>query len=317
MSQTQSPPPSGPPYASRVAGIGGVPEVIPDVPISAVFIVLYLCFAVTNMTILQINRRRQHKFVPSGALFGFSSSRIVTFTLRIAWATHQHNVRLAIAANIFVNAGVLVVYIVNLVLAQRILRARQPAVGWHRSIGVVFKVLFVGIGAALVLVIYSVVQTAYTLDPDTLRAARDIQLAATTYLLVFTTLPLWLHLLAHVLLPRSADEELFGHGRMRSKIIINLTATLICVLIAGFKTGTSWEAPRPVTDPAWYHSKPVFYVFNFVLELLVLSILTLSRVDKRFHIPDGSKQPGDYSRGQPSRTTEKEGESTDQIGREV
>ncbi|KAI0193883.1 hypothetical protein F4808DRAFT_354598 [Astrocystis sublimbata] len=300
MSQPHQPPtPPGPPYASRMAGIGGLPEIIPDVPISAVFLVLYLCFAITNMTILQINLRRNHKFIISGALFGFSMSRIITFILRIVWATRQHNVRLAIAANIFVNAGVLVVYVVNLLFAQRILRAKQPAIGWHPSISIICKVFYVGIGAALILVIYSAVQGAYTLDPRLLRITRDIQLAAVTYLLVFTTLPLWLHVAAHFLRPKSPDAEHFGHGSMQTKVLINLLSTCICIFIAGFKAGANWETPRPASDPAWYQSKPAFYVFGFVLELAVLSLLTFSRVDKRFHIPNGSKGPGDYSREYP------------------
>ncbi|KAI1187566.1 hypothetical protein F5B17DRAFT_399219 [Nemania serpens] len=322
MSQQQQPPqqPSGPPYASRNAGIGGIPEVIPDVPISAVFLVIYLGFAITNMTILQLNLRKNHKFIISGALFGFSMSRIVTFILRIVWATHQHNVRVAIAATVFVNAGVLIIYVVNLIFAQRILRAKQPSVGWHPSIGLVLKAFYVGIGAALILVIYSVVQGSYTLDPYKLRAVRDIQLTAITYLLVFTTLPVWLLLTAHILLPKSADEELFGHGSMRTKVIINAVATCVCITISGFKAGTTWEPPRPVSDPTWYHSKPAFYVFSFVLEIFVLSLLTFTRVDKRFHVPDGSSGPGHYSGSvsdQSDRTTLEKGEPSDQSGHEV
>ncbi|KAI1148579.1 hypothetical protein F4825DRAFT_433486 [Nemania diffusa] len=309
---------SGPPYASRTAVAGGLPSVIPDVPISAVFLVVYLGFAATNMTILQINLRRQHKFVINGAMFGFSMSRIITFILRILWATHQHNVRLAIAANIFVNAGVLAIYVINLIFAQRILRGKQPAIGWHPSISIVLKGFYVGIGAALVLVIYAVVQSAYTLDLNLLHTVRQIQLAATTYLLVFTTLPVWLLLAAHLLLPKSADEELFGHGSMRSKVIINAVATCLCITIAGFKTGTAWEAPRLASDPAWYHSKPAFYLFNFALEICVLSLLTFSRVDKRFHIPNGSSQPGDYSGRSSEQTSVMEkGETSDQSGHEV
>ncbi|KAI1200685.1 hypothetical protein F5X97DRAFT_292592 [Nemania serpens] len=317
MSQAPPQQPPGPPYASRTAGIGGLPEIVPDIPISAVFILIYLGFAVTNMTILQLNLRAKHKFIISGALFGFSMSRIATFVLRMVWATHQHNVRVAIAANVFVNAGVLILYVVNLIFAQRILRAKQPSVGWHPSIGVVLKAFYVGIGAALILVIYSVVQGSYTLDPYKLRAVRDIQLAAITYLLVFTTLPLWLLLAAHLLLPKSADAELFGHGSMRTKVIINAVATCICITISGFKAGTTWEPPRPASDPAWYHSKPAFYVFGFVLEICVLSLFTFSRVDKRFHIPDGSSAPGHYSGSLSDQTTLEKGEPSDQSGHEV
>ncbi|GAP90380.2 hypothetical protein SAMD00023353_4900520 [Rosellinia necatrix] len=304
----------GPPYASPNAGLGGLPEVIPDIPISAVFLALYLGFAVTNMTILQVNLRRGHKFVISGALFGFSMSRIVTFVLRMAWATHQHNVRLALAANVFVNAGVLVAYVVNLVFAQRILRARQPALGWGRALGAALRAAYAGVGAALVLVIYAAVQGAYTRDAPLLRAVRSIQLAASTYLLVFSTLPLLLLAAAHFGLPRAADAEAFGRGSMRAKALINLASTCLCVLAAGFKAGTAWERPRPAADPAWYHGRPAFYVLGFVPELLVLALLTFSRVDRRFHVPDGSSRPGDYSRQASEATTMEKPEADGSVG---
>ncbi|KAI1326215.1 hypothetical protein F5Y16DRAFT_375592 [Xylariaceae sp. FL0255] len=297
MSQQQQQQNTGPPYAPKYASPGGRPDVLPDIPISAVFLVIYLGFAVTNMTIFQLNNRRQHKFVFSGLLFGFCMSRIVAFTLRIVWAKYRNNVSLALAATVFVNAGVLILYILNLVFAQRMLRALQPRIGWHRSISIALKIFYAGIGIGLALIIYSIIQTAYTKDLALLDAARKIQLGVSTYLLVFTTIPFWLLLTAHVLLPKSEDAEVFGHGTMRTKLIILCCTTAIAIFIAGFKTGTAYMPPRLVTDPAWYQSKPAFYVFQFVLEIFILSLFTISRVDKRFHIPNGSKGPGDYSRG--------------------
>lgn len=41
-----------------------------DIPISAVFLVLYIGGAVTHMTIFQLNKRKGHKFLMSGLLFG-------------------------------------------------------------------------------------------------------------------------------------------------------------------------------------------------------------------------------------------------------
>jgi hypothetical protein len=83
---------------------------------------------------------------------------------------------------------------------------------------------------------------------------------------------------------------------MASKAIIVVLSSALCILIAGFKAGANWSTPRPVTNPAWFHSKASFYVFNFVLEILILCLLTFSRIDKRFHIPNGSTKPGDYTR---------------------
>ncbi len=67
-------PPSGPPYAPPFAALGGMPTNELDTPITAVFLVLFIIGAVSHMTILQLNRRRSHKFLFSGVLFGFVRS---------------------------------------------------------------------------------------------------------------------------------------------------------------------------------------------------------------------------------------------------
>ncbi|KAI2464262.1 hypothetical protein F4781DRAFT_80745 [Annulohypoxylon bovei var. microspora] len=285
---------SGPPYAPTTASVGGLPTVIPDVPVAAVFIAIYATFAATNMTIYQLNNRRGHKFIPSVALFGFCMARIMTLVLRIVWSTRHTNVSLAIAAGIFVNAGVLVVYVVNLIFAQRILRAKQPTLGWNGVLRILYKIFFVGVVCALIMVITALVLSVYTLNSYTLRACRDVQLTSGTYLLVFTTIPIFLVAAAY-LLPKSPNEEVFGEGSMKSKTIIVLSVTCLCIINSGFRVGTAWSPQRLASNPAWYHGKAPFYVFNFALEIIMLFILVLSRVDKRFHVPDGSSKRGNYS----------------------
>jgi Protein of unknown function (DUF3112) len=285
---------SGGPYPSNSAGLGGLPTVSMDVPICAVFILLYLCLAVTNSTIFRKNLRKQHKFMLSILLTGFCMARVGTLVLRISWANRQHNIRLAIAAQIFVNVGILFIYIVNLVLAQRILRAKQPDIGWHPMVRIAYKILYGSIGVALVIVISSVVISVYSLNTDTRSICRDIQLAALTYLLCFVCLPL-IHFAAAFLLPRQ-EEDNFGLGSMRSKTMILAISTCLCILIAGFRAGATWSPPRPVANPAWYDSKACFYVFNFTLEICILCTLVFGRIDQRFYIPNGCNKAGDYTR---------------------
>ncbi|KAF9887209.1 hypothetical protein FE257_010463 [Aspergillus nanangensis] len=289
-SQQQHATPSVPP-----ASLGGIPSVLPDIPICAVFLVLYVSFAATNMTIFQRNKRRGHKFVLSVLLFGFSMARITTLVLRIVWATRNQNSSLAIAANIFVNAGILIVYIINVILGQRILRGKQPAVGWNRGLRIAYKILYASIVGALAMVITSLVVSINTTNLHTQAQCRDVQLAAITYLLVFTCLPL-VHILVAFLMPRSAQEETFGQGSLKSKAIIVALSSCICMLIAGFKAGTIWSPARPAFNPAWYHSKACFYAFNFLCEILVLTLLVSTRFDRRFFVPNGCNQPGDYTR---------------------
>jgi hypothetical protein len=60
----------GPPYPPSNQGLGQNPAVVPDVPISAVFLVLYLIFGVIHIKILRANNDRGHKFIFNGLILG-------------------------------------------------------------------------------------------------------------------------------------------------------------------------------------------------------------------------------------------------------
>lgn len=194
---------------------------------------------------------------------------------------------------IFVSAGILILFIVNLIFAQRILRAAHPHFGWHKALSMVFLVLYVLIGVMLAMVITATVQTFYTLDMNIRRIDRDLQLTAGTYLMFISFLPIPIVILGLVV-PRKTRLEKFGSGRWRTKIAILLTSTTLLCLGAAFRAGTNFMDPRPMDNPAWYQAKWCFYFFNFTLEIIVVYLYLIVRVDRRFHIPDGSKGPGDY-----------------------
>lgn len=293
---------SGPPYASAVAGVGGLPNTTVDRIVTSVFLVLYVCGAAAHMTILQLNLRRSHKFLASGALFGFCMSRIATTTLRLVWGTYPTNIRVAIAANIFVNAGVIILIILNLIFAQRILRASHPRLGWTRTIHFVFLAYYASMILNIGMVIVAIIQQSYTLNANILQIDHDLLLTGGTYSAVASFMPLPILILSTLtrhIRPRSkpaARVEKFGEGRFRTKLIILLvSASLICIG-AVFRTTTAYF-PRPATDPAWYHSKACFYCFNFTIEIIVIYLYALLRIDRRFHIPNGSKRAGDYVNG--------------------
>lgn len=246
------------------------------------------------MTIFQKNRRRQHKFLISAILFGFSMARVVTCIMRIVWATYQHDVQIAIAAQIFNNAGILIVYLVNLIFAQRVLRAMHPKLGWNSALAHVFHLVYALLAGTLIMVITATVIMFYTLDPDTIQACADCQRAAAIFLFILTTAPLVL-LAISFLLPRSTGrEEAFGTGSVNAKAIVLAVTACLATTLSGFKLGTAWEAPRPMNDPAWYHSKAAFYCFGFMLEILIICVFVIGRVDKRFHVPNGSSKRRRY-----------------------
>jgi hypothetical protein len=215
--------------------------------------------------------------------------------MRLVWSTHPYSIPIAIAAQVFVYAGVLLLFVVNLIFAQRIMRACHPHFGWAKSLSLAFKLYYATVVVMLLALITCTVQSFYTLSHNTRRIDRDVQLVGSTYFAVAAFLPIPLVLLS-VILPKKSRVEKFGQGRFRSKIYILLLSTLLLSLGAAFRAGIAY-VPRPLAHPAWYHSKACFYLFNFTIEITVVALYAGIRVDKRFHIPDGSHKAGDYSRG--------------------
>ncbi|KAI9828074.1 MAG: hypothetical protein M1832_003601 [Thelocarpon impressellum] len=311
--QPAGPPPtttqSSKPYAPTNASLGGVPTLGLDVPVTAVFLVLFLIGAATHMAIFQANKKKGHKFIMSGMTFGFCMARTVTCVLRIAWATRPTKVPLAIAAMIFVSAGVVLLFIINLIFTQRVLRATHPHFGWHRLLSGGFVVYYVSIVLALIMLIVCTVQSFYTLNANTRRIDRNVQLFGATYFAVCAFLPIPMVVFG-LIVPRKTRVEKFGVGRFRSKIAILLFASAVLTLGSAFRAGTNFLTPRPRNGPAWYHSKACFYVFNFTVEIIVVYLYAILRVDMRFWVPNGSKGPGAYSTktagGMPRIMTEEE-----------
>lgn len=294
----------GGPYASKVAGLGGLPTIPVDVPICAVFLALFLSAGAAHMTIFQKNRKRGHKFIPSAVTFGFCMSRVVANIIRIAWACHPHNVKIAIAAQIFVAAGILLLFILNLLYAQRMLRAAFPGFGWSGAVSMAFKGLYAVVVLSIVMLIVAVIQSMYTLNANTRRIDRDIQLYGVTYFAIVSFLPLPIVLLV-LLFSRGKQVEQFGSGSWSSKAWVVLSAAVLLCLGASFRAGTTWMPPRLVTNPPWYDHKACFYVFDFGIDISVVLLFLFARVDQRFWVPNGSSKVRHY-RGEKVEDSERD-----------
>jgi hypothetical protein len=281
------------PYPPTAASLGGTPTLGEDDPILAVFIFLFLLGAITHMTILQVNLQRGQKFMMSGMLFGFCMARIVACSIRLAWSTHLHNISVAIAAQIFVAIGVILIFVINLIFAQRIVRASHHHFGWAKWFSWAFKLYYVSIVLMITALVACTVQSFYTLSNNTRRIDRDVELVGTTYFAVTAFLPTLLVVLRAVI-PRKAQTEKFGTGHFNTKILILLCSSLLLTFGASFRAVIGYF-PRPVDDPVWYLSKPCFYLVNFTIEWLVVAMYAIIRVDKRFWIPNHAHGPGDYT----------------------
>ncbi|KAF2712265.1 hypothetical protein K504DRAFT_488727 [Pleomassaria siparia CBS 279.74] len=293
----------GPPYPPTNIGLGGTPDILPDIPASAVFLVLYIVLFATHNTILRKNNARGHKFVFNGALFAFCAIRVCTMSLRIAWSFHKTNVSLAIAAQVFVYVGTIILYIMNWFFAQRVVRAQHPRWGWSLPYRVFHRAALICLIITLLLLIVAAIQQFFTLSVETHRIDRDLQLLGQTYFAAFCLGPLVL-VAVSMLLPKRVPTEKFGAGRFRINVIILVFCVVILSTGQIFRCVTTWLPPVPLRSAKgipnaipWYFSKACFFIFNFTTEVIVVIAYAVLRIDRRFHIPDGSKVAGDYAAG--------------------
>ncbi|KAF2500295.1 hypothetical protein BU16DRAFT_434033, partial [Lophium mytilinum] len=283
----------GPPYAPQTASSGGVPQVIPDVPITSSFLLLYVMFFAIHLRIDIRNRHRGHKFIFSRAMLAFCVIRMATMSLRIVWACNRKNVSIGIAAQIFVYVGTVILFIMNWFFAQRITRAQHPRFGWSTPYRILQRGALVLLICCLLMLVTVALQSFFTLDKNIHRIDRNIQLAGLTYFALFSFAPN-LILVVNALLPRYGKERI-GEGNMTKNILILALAVTTLALGACFRAGTSWLNPTPLRAATpWYLSTTCFYVFSFTTEILVVILYAWTRFDLRFWVPDGAKKPGDY-----------------------
>lgn len=185
-------------------------------------------------------------------------------------------------------------FVANITFAQRMLRASQPGLGWNPGFAKFLKVLYILTVMLLIIAVVAIVHSHYTSDRDKLATDLALELAAMTYFMFLAALPIILIYLAHVI-PRTKTIEHFGAGRWKTKVRVLIAGSLLCLFGAAFRTGSQFLHPRRPDDPAWYHSKACFYIFNFTIEVLVVYLYLITRVDQRFHVPNGSRKYGDYS----------------------
>lgn len=76
----------GPPDPINGAFPGGVPNKTVDLPITFMFMLLFMLGAYVHITIYRRNAKRGHKFLISDIVFDFCMIRTVTCIFRITWS---------------------------------------------------------------------------------------------------------------------------------------------------------------------------------------------------------------------------------------
>lgn len=294
------------------ATLGGIPTNSVDTPVTCVFLFLFVLSAAFHMTIFRINLRRGKKFLFSALCFGYSMARIVSCCMRIAWANDQRNSDLVIAANVFVSAGVVILYIVNIIFAKRMVRALHPCLGKKKWFNLVFTATVASVIVVLIMMVTVIVYGSLKTDMSTTTRAQiqDIQKFAVVYMSILAFLPIPLLALAYAFHSAKNGESVhkFGDGKWRTKLLLLLGSTTLLTLGMAFRASIMFM-PRPASNPAWYHSKACFYVFVFGVEVVCVYAYGLMRFDKRFHIAKGEnieEQYGEQEREKKELNVQKE-----------
>ncbi|KAK3903599.1 hypothetical protein C8A05DRAFT_14459, partial [Staphylotrichum tortipilum] len=305
-----------PPYPPATQPVGLLPSPTPDIPVCAVLLSLFFLAGATHLLLFRRHLARAgQRFIFSLLLMGFCITRIAALSLRIVWARNQTNANIALAATVFTAAGVLLLFIVNLILTVRVVRGMHPALGWSRGVWWGFRGVIASVVACLIMVVVCSVHTLFTLDVATRLRERQVLLFAGVYMSVLAFVPVVVLGVASVVANRGPHpSETFGKGRMGTKVALVMGMSALLTLGAGFRCGTNFAA-KPIGQVEWFHSRAAFYCFNFAIELVVVYTYAIFRFEQRFHVPAGSSAPGHYTAGGPptEEDSEKRGDGMNSL----
>lgn len=257
---------------------------------------MFSASALASIWLIEHHRRHhQHLCAIAVILFLFSGERVLTCMLRLVWTHRLAHVRIAVAAQVFVQAGVLLLYLMNLLLVKKIWIERVPGVKLQYRLKVFLGLLSFCTVSILIMLIISIIVSVYTLNQRIITRCRDIQRAGETYFVLFAIVPIFLLFIIHCLsrnrsLQTGGFSPPMAQNQARRKVAFVCLSTLFCLVNAGFKAGVVWMPVRPLLDPAWYHSQACLYAFVFGTELCVLLLCFVARVDLMFESERG-KEP--------------------------
>ncbi|KAK9387843.1 hypothetical protein V1515DRAFT_600475 [Lipomyces mesembrius] len=192
--------------ASRPAVFGDYPLRKDDIAGPVVCIVCFFVLAVTNMTIFRRNSARGHKFVPSGAMFGLCMARIVTFSMRLAYTTHPSNVNISIAASVFIAAGVVILFILNILFSQRVFTSQHPSRAYVGSLFYnIMKMYYISIIAFLIVLVV-ITGVFYHTNTTVMKGIAQFRKVAMVYFTIAAFMPILIVTAAYAI-PRSEQDR--------------------------------------------------------------------------------------------------------------
>ncbi|PVG00643.1 hypothetical protein CPB86DRAFT_782478 [Serendipita vermifera] len=184
---------------------GGIPNNT-DIILSSIFIALFLFVGIYFH--LRIFHAYKKKFIWSILCFGFCMARIAALSFRIVTAKHPRDKTLNIIAQVFIAAGVVLLFFVNLQMARRFWGQLHPQ--HARPVKIFINSFAALIIPVLAMVITTVVQSFLTTDPHILSIDRKVRLVASVFLVFLAFLPIpvvLLVLLLKAMSPGGLDKD--------------------------------------------------------------------------------------------------------------
>jgi hypothetical protein len=180
-------------------------------------------------------------------------------------------------------------YFTNLIFAHRVMRLQHPIIGrWNPILYIFFIGIYILMIIAWAFLIAGLVQPFYYQQAWIRNIDRKFRIAAYIFFAIIACLPIPLVLISSII-PRIRRHKRYSHVGMALKIIILLIATTLTALEAIFLAVVEWKPEVPRTQPppnrtsrAWY------YVMIFVIEIIIVFLYVIARVDQRIH---GARYP--------------------------
>ncbi|KAF6834660.1 hypothetical protein CPLU01_04754 [Colletotrichum plurivorum] len=285
-------PPMGPPDPANGGFPGGVPNRTVDLPVTIMFMLLFMLGAYTHLTIYRRNAKRGHKFLISDIVFDFCMIRTVTCIFRITWSIVTTR-GVVLVALITENGGAALLFAVNIFFAQRLVRSIHPKAGWCTAFGQLVLMLLFSVPAFIIFNASNLIISFFSVgNIDRLDTTDELLKFGSGWNMFLAAFPVIV--VTGCLCVPGPEPEKFGSGSLRVKVALLYFGSFL--LIAGHATRVYAIVNKepPGTDSVIF-GKAVFYTTGFMFELLVVAAYAFGRVDLRFHIPNGSSGPGDYS----------------------
>jgi hypothetical protein len=186
-----------------------------------------------------------------------------------------------------------VIFAINLVLTQRILRAIHPKIFWHPAVSLFFTFLVASVPFFIIFNIAVLTASFFVVTAEGAKITKDLLFLGASWNLFLCVFPL-ITLSIFAVFPSPTPIEKFGIGRFRTKIVM-LVYSAATLFIGAIVRLIAAAQSHPINMPGQVDTKPIFYLTGFMLEIFVVVLFAAARFDLRFHIPNGCTGPGQYS----------------------